>query len=45
VSRREPGPLRRTLRIVRPELRGQRTLTAGGMLALLGEVCFRILEP
>ncbi len=45
MSRREPGPLRRTLRIVRPELRGQRTLTAGGMLALLGEVCFRILEP
>ncbi|MFC7405923.1 ABC transporter ATP-binding protein [Georgenia alba] len=37
--------LRRTLAYLRPHLRPQRTLLAGGFLALFAEVLFRILEP
>ncbi|MQA03919.1 MAG: ATP-binding cassette domain-containing protein [Streptosporangiales bacterium] len=36
---------RRTLRYVRPHLRPQRKFVAGGLLALAGEVAFRLLEP
>jgi ATP-binding cassette subfamily B protein len=39
-----PG-LRRTLRYLRPHLRGQRLLLAGGSAALFAEVAFRLLEP
>lgn len=37
--------MRRTLGIVAPHVRGHRTLMAGGVLALLFEVVFRVLEP
>ncbi|MTD14320.1 ATP-binding cassette domain-containing protein [Nakamurella sp. YIM 132087] len=37
--------LLRVLRRLRPHLHGQRLLIAGGMLALLGEVLMRLLEP
>ncbi len=40
-----PSPLRRTLGLVRPHLRGHRMLMSGGGLALMLEVVFRILEP
>ncbi|GIG35217.1 ABC transporter ATP-binding protein [Cellulomonas pakistanensis] len=39
-----PG-LRRTLRQLRPHIREQRTLIAGGGAALLAEVAMRLLEP
>lgn len=39
------SPLRRTLGLLRPHLPGQRTLVAGGSLALVLEVIFRVLEP
>jgi ATP-binding cassette subfamily B protein len=41
----EQSALRRTLRVIRPHLRPQTTLIAGGSLALLLEVAFRVLEP
>lgn len=37
--------LRRTLAYLRPHLRPQRPLVAGGFVALFAEVAFRILEP
>lgn len=37
--------LRRTLRVIRPHLRPHATLVAGGGLALILEVVFRVLEP
>ena len=37
--------LRRTLRLLRPHLRGHRLLLAGGGAALLLQVVFRVLEP
>lgn len=40
-----PSALRRTLRVIRPHVRAHTTLVAGGSLALLLEVVFRILEP
>lgn len=40
-----PGPLRRTLRLVRPHLRSRRGLMAAGIAVLLLEVAFRVLEP
>ena len=40
-----PGPTRRTLALIRPHLGEHRTLILVGMLALLGDVVFRILEP
>ncbi|WP_159500664.1 ABC transporter ATP-binding protein [Microbacterium sp. 18062] len=43
--RSEPGPLGRTLAMVRPLLRPHRLLLAGGLAALLLEVGFRVLEP
>src|SRR5690606_35706971 len=43
---RSAGPaLRRTLAYLRPHLRPQRPLVAGGFVALFAEVAFRILEP
>ncbi|GHD10084.1 ABC transporter ATP-binding protein [Zhihengliuella salsuginis] len=39
------GPLRRTLSILRPHLRGQRLLMSGGVTALIFEVAFRVAEP
>ncbi|CAH0203975.1 putative ABC transporter ATP-binding protein TM_0288 [Arthrobacter sp. Bi83] len=45
---REPKPesgLRRTLRCVRPHLKGHRLLMAGGFVALAADVLFRLLEP
>lgn len=41
----EKSALRRTLQIIRPHLGGQGLLMAGGVLVLLCEVAFRILEP
>ncbi|WP_051478892.1 ABC transporter ATP-binding protein [Arthrobacter sp. H5] len=41
----EQKPLRRTLGIVKPHLGGHKKLMAGGVVALLFEVLFRILEP
>ncbi|WP_026549701.1 ABC transporter ATP-binding protein [Arthrobacter sp. Br18] len=38
-------PLRRTLGILRPHLGRHRILMGGGVLALLFEVAFRVLEP
>ena len=40
-----PGALRRTLRIIRPHLGGQKLLMTGGVTALMFEVVFRVLEP
>ncbi len=40
-----PGPMRRSLHLLRPHLRGHRTMLAAGVLALLLEVVFRVLEP
>ncbi|WP_040283629.1 ABC transporter ATP-binding protein [Tessaracoccus massiliensis] len=37
--------LKRTLRVVRPHLGGQKLLMAGGSVSLLAEVVFRVLEP
>jgi ATP-binding cassette subfamily B protein len=45
---RDPKPesgLRRTLRCVRPHLKGHRLLMAGGFVALAADVLFRLLEP
>ncbi|MFV0375431.1 ABC transporter ATP-binding protein [Microbacterium sp.] len=39
------GPLRRTLSIVAPHTRPHRWLMVGGLVALLSEVVFRVLEP
>ncbi|PVW03928.1 protein tyrosine phosphatase [Microbacterium sp. Gd 4-13] len=39
------GALARSLQIVRPHLRGKGWLMAGGMVALLADVAFRVLEP
>ena len=41
----DPSALRRTLGILRPHLRRQRLLLAGGGVVLLLEVLFRVLEP
>lgn len=38
-------PLRRTLELVGPHVKPERKLIFGGTLALLFEVCFRVLEP
>ncbi|MBG6183471.1 ATP-binding cassette subfamily B protein [Arthrobacter sp. CAN_A214] len=38
-------PLRRTLGIIRPHLGRHKALMGGGVLALLFEVAFRVLEP
>lgn len=40
-----PQALGRTLRIVKPHIPEHKPLMAGGMLALLLEVAFRVLEP
>lgn len=37
--------LRRTLELIAPDIKPQKTLAAGGTLALLFEVVFRVLEP
>jgi ATP-binding cassette, subfamily B, bacterial len=37
--------VRRTLRCVRPHLKGHRLLMAGGFVALAADVLFRLLEP
>ncbi|WP_326502478.1 ABC transporter ATP-binding protein [Rothia nasimurium] len=37
--------LRRTLELIGPDIKPQKTLAAGGTLALLLEVAFRVLEP
>ncbi|MFE5838982.1 ABC transporter ATP-binding protein, partial [Arthrobacter sp. NPDC056493] len=48
---RDPAPpqpesgLRRTLRCVRPHLRGHRLLMAGGFVGLAFDVIFRLVEP
>jgi ATP-binding cassette subfamily B protein len=39
------GALARTVALIRPHLAGHRRLLAGGGLALLFEVAFRVLEP
>lgn len=45
TNRRPPGPLRRTLAVLGPHLPGNRKLMAGGIVALIFEVAFRVLEP
>ena len=47
MTRRTTGPtaLTRTLGLLRPHLPAQSTLIGGGVLALLLEVAFRVLEP
>lgn len=40
-----PGALRRCLRLIRPHLRGERAVAAGGLVAMLCEVAMRLLEP
>lgn len=45
MSPRQPGPFRRTLTVLRPHLPGHRKLMAGGVVALIFEVAFRVLEP
>lgn len=40
-----PRALRRSLAIVRPHLRGKASLIVLGMVALLADVVFRVLEP
>ncbi|WP_337587488.1 ABC transporter ATP-binding protein [Arthrobacter sp. CAL618] len=39
------SPLRRTINIAKPHLRKHRLLMSGGVVALLFEVIFRVLEP
>ena len=41
----EPDAVRRTLRMLRPHLKGQRALAMGGLAATLLEVAMRLLEP
>ena len=45
ADRPHPSALRRTLRVLRPHLRPHTGLVAGGSLALVLEVVFRVLEP
>lgn len=45
TGRVDSHALRRTLGIVSPHVRGHRGLMAGGVVALLFEVVFRVLEP
>lgn len=44
-GRGRPSALRQTLRLLRPDALPQWRLMAGGTLALLAEVVFRVLEP
>ncbi|MCQ9366745.1 ABC transporter ATP-binding protein/permease [Brevibacterium sp. 91QC2O2] len=37
--------VRRTLEIIRPHAGGQKWIALGGLIALLGDVAFRVLEP
>ncbi len=41
----EPTPMRRTLRCIRPHLRGHRLLITWGFIAMAVEILFRLLEP
>lgn len=45
AERPRPSALRRTLRVLRPHVRPHTGLVAGGSLALVLEVVFRVLEP
>ena len=45
MSEARDSGLKRTLRVVRPHLGGQKLLMAGGSVSLLAEVVFRVLEP
>lgn len=45
IPNKEVSPLRRTLGILTPHLNGQKLLMAGGVVVLLCEVAFRVLEP
>ncbi|WP_237241796.1 ABC transporter ATP-binding protein [Rothia nasimurium] len=45
AKRIQKKALRRTLELIGPDIRPQNTLAAGGTLALLLEVAFRVLEP
>ncbi|HIT74606.1 MAG TPA: ABC transporter ATP-binding protein [Candidatus Avipropionibacterium avicola] len=44
-SPKDPSPLRRTVQVLRPHLRRHRALAVWGLLALLADVVFRVLEP
>src|SRR5699024_11308024 len=44
-ERLDPSALRRTLRVIRPHLPRHLLLCAVGMLGLLLDVAFRVLEP
>lgn len=44
-SRKDPQATRRTLALVRPEIKPQWPLISVGVLALMLEVAFRVLEP
>lgn len=45
AKRIQKKALRRTLELIGPDIKPQKTLAAGGTLALLLEVAFRVLEP
>ena len=45
AQKRAPGSVRRTLALVRPHLRGQGWLMAGGVVMMLVEVVMRVAEP
>ena len=44
-ARAEPTPMVRTLRCIRPHLRGHRLLITWGFIAMAVEILFRLLEP
>ena len=44
-SRIEPSAVRRTLRVLLPHVKRHRWLAVAGLLALLADVAFRVLEP
>ncbi|MEF3122443.1 ABC transporter ATP-binding protein [Kocuria flava] len=44
-ARVDPRAVRRTLALIGPHVREHRLLVAGGVLVLLAEVAFRVLEP
>ncbi|ORC18886.1 protein tyrosine phosphatase [Rothia nasimurium] len=45
AKRIQKKALRRTLELIAPDIKPQKALAAGGTLALLFEVAFRVLEP
>lgn len=44
-SKIDPQAFKRTVKVLRPDLKGHKALMGGGVVALLAEVVFRVLEP